>query len=377
MEDKTYMERYSRQLNLKGFGEAAQHKLRNAKVLVIGAGGLGCPALLYLAAAGVGTIGIVDDDVVSLSNLHRQVLFETADIGLPKVDIAASKLKAANPDIKINPYHSRLIKENALEIISQYDLVVDGTDNFSSRYMINDACVLLKKPLVFGAVSQYDGQVGVFNVATETSGATNYRDLFPQLPKEGEVLSCAEAGVLGVLPGIIGTMQAAEAIKLITEIGTPLINKLLTYNILQQHFYEVNLQPSTIGHALLPKTTSLFLKMDYGVITCTNEKVAVEIDADQFKALRDKASVCLIDVREIGERPLITSFKHKQIPMSVFKEQISEIKERDVVLFCQHGIRSLYAAEMLYDRYGDLKNVYSLKGGIVKWYSALELDAAQ
>ena len=377
MDSSLNFERYSRQLSLKGFGAEAQKKLTSAKVLVVGAGGLGCPALQYLVAAGVGTIGIVDDDVVSLSNLHRQVLYTMADIGLPKVHQAAIKLEALNPDVAIISYQSKLGKEAALTTIAQYDVVIDGTDNFASRYMINDACVLLNKPLVYGAVSQYDGQVGIFNVAGETSGATNYRDLFPQPPKDGEVLSCAEAGVLGVLPGIIGTMQAAEAIKLITGIGAPLINKILSYNLLHQQFYMVNVHPSPAGAVLLPKTESEFLEMDYNEATCTNERFAIEIDADKFKALHDKAGVTVIDVREAGEQPLITTFKHRQIPMSVFNERLSEIKEQEVILFCQHGIRSLHAAELLHERHGALKKIYSLKGGIVRWHTELVVKAAQ
>jgi adenylyltransferase/sulfurtransferase len=248
MKENILYERYQRQIILKGFGEEGQQKLLQAKVLVIGAGGLGCPALQYLAAAGVGTIGIVDDDVISLSNLHRQVLYTPDDIDHPKVEVAASKLRQLNPDVNIYPYRIRLEKSNAFEIIRQYDLLIDGTDNFASRYMINDACFLLNKPLIYGAVSQYEGEVAVFSphfLMGSTRGV-NYRDLFPNPPKDGEVLNCAEAGVLGVLPGIIGTMQAAEAIKLITGIGTPLMNKLLTYNVLSQEIYEVSL-PSKSG----------------------------------------------------------------------------------------------------------------------------------
>ena len=350
---------------LQGFGAAAQQQLAAAKVVVIGAGGLGCPALQYLAAAGVGTIGIVDDDVVSLSNLHRQVLYVTADVGLPKAERAASRLKALNSDIVIIPYQVRLQKENAFELICKYDFVIDGTDNFSSRYMINDACVLLRKPLVYGAVSQYEGQVALFNVGDENR-ATNYRDLFPNPPDAGDVPNCAEAGVLGVLPGIIGTMQAAETIKLITGIGTPLANKLLTYNVLHNTVYEVTIRPSTTGAALLPKSETDFLKTDYNNVACINEKDVIEIDANQFHALRNGSDTVAIDVREWGEQPLVTTFHHKQIPMSAFNERMEEIREETVLLFCQHGIRSLYAAELLQDHFGAAKNVYSLKGGLAK-----------
>jgi molybdopterin/thiamine biosynthesis adenylyltransferase len=220
MNSKEKYERYERQILLKEFGVAAQEKLLHAKVLVVGAGGLGCPVLQYLAAAGVGTIGIVDDDVVALNNLHRQVLYNMNDIGLSKAEIAAEKLKALNNEINVVAYNKRFTNKNALEIINAFDVVVDGTDNFSSRYIINDACVLLNKPLIYGAISKFEGQVAVFNVKDEVNKrAINYRDLFPVPPKDDEVLNCADAGVLSVLPGIIGTMQANETIKLIIGIG--------------------------------------------------------------------------------------------------------------------------------------------------------------
>lgn len=375
-------ERYNRQVILKNFGVEAQQKLADAKVLVIGAGGLGCPCLQYLVAAGVGTTGIVDDDVVSLSNLHRQVLYTTDDIGLPKVEIAAAKLRRLNPDVSIVPHPVRLENNNALTIIRQYDWVIDGTDNFASRYMINDACVLLNKPLVYGAVSQYEGQVAVFSphppalaeqALKRSIRGVNYRDLFPIPPKDGEVLNCAEAGVLGVLPGIIGTMQAAEAIKLITGIGTPLINKLLTYNVLTNKMYEVGLNAAAAAKELIPKDEAGFLAMTYSNVCHAKESAVVEIDAEQFNQLRKKPSSIVIDVREKGELPLVTDFEHQSIPMSVFRERVSEITQPVVVLFCQHGIRSLHAAEIVQQMFGASKEVYSLKGGIVKWGAELGL----
>ena len=210
-------ERYQRQILLKEFGIAGQQKLLQAKVLVIGAGGLGCPVLQYLTAAGIGCIGIVDNDVVSLSNLHRQVLYDTNDIGKSKVSVAAEKLRLVNSDTELIEYHIHLDKNNCLGIINEYDIIIDCTDNFASRYMINDACVLKAKPLVYAGVNRFEGQVAVFNVTrNEKVRTANYRDLFPVQPEQNEVLNCSEAGVLGVLPGIIGSMQASEAIKLIT-----------------------------------------------------------------------------------------------------------------------------------------------------------------
>lgn len=363
-------ERYSRQTILKGFGEAGQHKLSLAKVLVIGAGGLGCPALQYLTAAGIGCIGIADADVISLSNLHRQTLYTTSEIGLLKVDIATKKLNAVNPNIKIIKHQLNIDNQNALSIISGYDYVLDGSDNFATRYMVNDACFILNKPLVFGAVAQFQGQLAIFNVADASALKTNYRDIFPNPPKKGEVLNCAEAGVMGVLPGIIGTMQAAEIIKLITGIGQPVINKLLTYNLLNNDIYDINIQPSKSKNNQ-PLTEKEFQQMDYNNFCNLTQKPIIEIDASQFLTLSKMPSAIVIDVREAGELPLISTFKHLQVPMTVFKENIVNIKEQTIILFCQHGIRSIYAGEMIQEIFGDAKEVYSLKGGISRWFNKL------
>ena len=260
----TIDERYSRQLILKDFGEAGQQALHEAKVLMVGAGGLGCSALQYLVAAGVGTIGIVDDDVISLSNLHRQTLYSTGDIGLPKALKAKQKLHLLNPGINITAYNERLTTNNALQIFETYDVIIDGTDNFASRYLINDACVLANKPLVYGAVSQFEGQVAVFNYKKSIEDiAVNYRDLFPNPPEEDSVLNCAEAGVLGVLPGIIGAMQANEAIKLITGIGKPLVNAILTYDALSGQVYTIEMSVNEISKSLVPVDAAAFSKMKY------------------------------------------------------------------------------------------------------------------
>lgn len=371
MKESNSYERYQRQIILKGFGNEGQHKIMQAKVLVIGAGGLGCPALQYLVAAGVGSIGIVDDDVVSLSNLHRQVLYATEDISLLKVDVAAAKLNRLNAGVKIVTHPQKLENTNALHIISAYDLVIDGTDNFASRYLINDACVLLNKPLIYGAVSQYEGQVTVF--ANNIFAGINYRSIFPHPPKNGEVLNCAEAGVLGMLPGIIGTMQAAEALKLITGIGSPLVNKLLTYNMLTHETYTVELTPVTEANESLPKNETQLLAMNYEDACSVMEKSVIEIDGHRLKQLSELPNAIVIDVRERGELPAMKNFVHRQIPMSVFKENISAIDKQTVALFCQHGVRSLYAAELLQQVFGAEKEVYSLKGGIVKWASELGL----
>lgn len=358
-------ERYNRQIILNGFGKAAQLKLSGAKVLVIGAGGLGCPALQYLAAAGLGHIGIVDDDIIALSNLHRQVLFSTADIHQLKVEIAAKKLQEMNPGIEIIPYPLRLEKNNILDILEGYDIVLDGTDNFQSRYLINDACALLGKPLIFAAVSGYEGQLAIFNTRDEKQQCSNYRDLFPIPPEPGEIPNCAEAGVLGVLPGIIGTMAAAETIKLISGIGKPLINKLLHYNLLTNEQYEMSI--NTAHDYTLPKTKTDFLNMEYGY-SHNLAKGYIEIDAPQLVSLQQGVSTLIIDVRERHEVPVLDTGIFNKIPMSEFHTFLkTDIAAENIVLICQHGIRSVAAAEALLEKYGCAKKIYSLKGGIVKW----------
>lgn len=362
---KSY-ERYQRQMLLKEIGEAGQQKLLQSKVLVIGAGGLGCPALQYLAAAGIGTIGIADDDVVSLTNLHRQVLFSTADIGLSKASRATAVLKSLNPDIEIIPYNFRITNQNALDIINEYDLIVDGTDNFSSRYIINDACVLLNKPLVYAAISRFEGQVAIFNYnGDKNEKPVNYRDLFPNPPLDGEVMNCSVAGVLGVLPGIIGSMQANETIKLITGIGQPLINRLLTYNALNNQSYEMCLSASDEAASFIPKDENAFKNFDYDR-ACSADN-SFEIDSNQFNTLLQKNNITVIDVREFDEQPLITEFPHLHIPLKQLSEKKSLLDGDILITFCQSGGRSMQAAKFLFDTFGAIKKVYSLKDGILSW----------
>lgn len=360
-------ERYHRQMILKNFGETGQQKLLQAKVLVVGAGGLGCPTLQYLAAAGVGTIGIVDEDVVSLSNLHRQVLYSVNDIGFSKAERAAEVLSNLNPEIKIIPLSERLTTQNALSILEAFDIIIDGTDNFSSRYMINDACVLLDKPLVYGAISQYEGQVAILNYKkSEADVAVNYRDLFPHPPKENEVLNCAEAGVLGILPGIIGTMQANETIKLITGIGQPLVNRLLTYNAFNNQMYELELSARSETHLLIPQNKEAFGKMDYDWL-CGFGIEQNEIDYSVFDDLLTTGTIDVIDVRDPDEIPAIKEFAYHHIPLNKLQENIQLIKANTVVTICQTGKRSLQAAKQLAAVFGTSKKIYSLRGGIIEW----------
>lgn len=359
-------QRYQRQISLKGFGEAGQEKLHKAKVLVVGAGGLGCPALQYLAGAGVGTLGIVDHDIISLDNLHRQVLYSTDDVGLSKALRAAAILESLNPEIDIVPYNEALTTSNALGILSHYDIILDGTDNFATRYMVNDACVLTGKTLVYGAISRFEGQLAVFNQLSQ-SEKTNYRDLFPDPPSEHEILNCEEAGVIGVLPGIIGTMMAGEAIKLITGIGEALINRLITYNSLNNQFYELQIVPRKETSSLIPLTTEEFIKRDYDWL-CADRSVG-QIDIPFFEHLLNNPNVSFIDVREPYETPIIDEFEHLNIPLASLSGNISNIECESIVLFCQTGKRSLTAARIFSEHFGSSKKIYSLMGGIARWKS--------
>ncbi|MGY4385013.1 molybdopterin/thiamine biosynthesis adenylyltransferase/rhodanese-related sulfurtransferase [Pedobacter sp. UYP24] len=360
-------ERYNRQLILKGFGEEAQERLSNASVLVIGAGGLGCPALQYLAGAGIGHIGIVDNDVVSLSNLHRQILFTTDDIGKLKATTAVERISALNPEIKVTAYPLRLERKNILELISGFDYVLDGTDNFESRYLINDACFLLKKPVVFAAVSGYEGQIAVFHVADGNNAPTNYRDIFPVMPLAGELPNCEENGVLGVLPGIIGTMQAAETIKLIAKIGNPLINRLLNYNLLTQVFYEIKLNPAHDTYAM-PDNESEFMEDKQGVVEGNRIQHFIDIDGDQLLDFLKMESTLVIDVREPHEYPKLNESLFRQVPIALLPELLNEdLQQQNIVFICQHGIRSEAAAEAMKEKYGFHKNIFNLKGGISRW----------
>jgi molybdopterin/thiamine biosynthesis adenylyltransferase len=262
---KEYYQRYQRQLILEGFGAAGQVKLSKARVLVIGAGGLGCPVLQYLAAAGVGHLGIADDDRVDISNLNRQVLYGQEDVGKHKTDVAAERVKALNHLVEVVTYRERWSALLSVRYFGDYDVIVDATDNFASRYVINDGCALMKKPLVFGAVSQFEGQVAVFNVEHDGM-ALSYRDVFPVPPKDSEVMNCMAGGVLGVLPGIIGVMQATEVIKLITGTGEPLVNTLLTYNARSQSIYRMQLAVHPGARTEMPESLEAYQNTDYDTL---------------------------------------------------------------------------------------------------------------
>jgi|688.fasta_scaffold01574_17 adenylyltransferase/sulfurtransferase len=360
--------RYHRQEILKGFGKHGQQLLSAAKVLVIGAGGLGCPVLQYLAAAGVGTLGIADDDVVNLTNLHRQVLFDESDVGQRKAEVAAEKLRSMNTAISIGAYSQRVTPQNVLGLFEGYDVVVDCTDNFPSRFLINDACVHHGLPLVWGAVSEFEGQVAVFN----WRGSGNYRDLFPEMPAAGEVASCAEAGVLGVLPGVIGSMQAIEVIKLITGVGSPLVNQLLTYRALDNQFLILDYEP-------VKGTEEVFGSRSYEPVCWPTDTASngssntaahtdiqgtttpTQLDWEGFEQLTREDGVTLIDVRDLHEEPEIRAFKHIRVPLYELDELLAEISHGKIIFVCQTGMRSMQASLLAADKG---LQVFSLKGGI-------------
>ena len=367
MQNKNSYNRYQRQIILKELGNDGQQKLFKAKVLVVGAGGLGCPALQYLAAAGVGTIGVVDFDIVELSNLQRQTLYNIDDIGKYKAITAIQKLQAFNPEINFIPHCLKLTNTNALSIIANYDIVLDGTDNFATRYLINDACAILNNPLIYGAILRFEGQVGVFNcLDKEKNLQTNYRDLFPEPPNPSEVLSCNEAGVLGVLPGIIGTLQATEVLKIITEIGKPLYNKILSYNVLNNFFYEFDVSINKNNQSIIPQTKTEFENFNYDWF-CGIKKQPNEISINDFETLRVNENITIIDVREYDEMPVVVEFEHIQIPLSLFENKISnQTLTNKIVVFCQSGKRSLQALKIIQEKSPAIQ-VFSLQGGIEAW----------
>jgi sulfur-carrier protein adenylyltransferase/sulfurtransferase len=342
---KEELSRYNRQMILPELGLAGQEKLKAAKVLVIGAGGLGCPILQYLTAAGVGTIGIVDDDVVELSNLHRQILYNHTDIGQPKAKIAAAKLNLLNPHVHFTSYHERFRTGNAVTICQDYDLVIDCSDNFSTRYLVNDTCVTLGKTLLFGSILQFEGQVAIFN----HEGGPNYRDLYPAPPTEN--INCVEGGVIGILPGIIGLYMANEALKLICGIGETLSGKLMTINALNNTVLVFKIATEKPADTAKPAATK-------------TDKVIPEIDKTTLNNwLETNAdNVFLIDVRE--------SYEHEDdnigginLPLYELTESISAIpKHKKVVCYCQTGQRSKMAVQLLAGVYEG--EVYSLKEGI-------------
>jgi len=364
--DKIHRTRYARHLSIPEIGPTGQQKLLDAKVLVVGAGGLGSPVLQYLAAAGVGTLGILDFDRVDESNLQRQVLFGMSDLGRLKAEAAADRLCNLNPDIEICAINQRLTSENALTLFEPYDLVIDGSDNFPTRYLVNDTCVLLGKPFVYGAIFRFEGQVAFFNAALAgEKRSSTYRDLFPEPPDPGSVPSCAEAGVLGVLPGIVGSFQANEAIKWITGIGDLLVNKMLHFDA---KTYAVHIIQLPVGNA--PRITEL---MDYEAFCQSKIHMEIrEITVQQLAKMQQEGEdYQLIDVREPYETE-ISTLDGLLIPPAQIESRKDEIQEEGtVVLHCRSGKRSANAIAYLQQKFG-YQNLYNLKGGILAW--ADEID---
>mgnify|MGYP000111693971 CR=1 FL=1 len=345
-------QQYDRHLILNEIGPEGQQKLKSAKVLMIGAGGLGCPVLQYLAAAGVGTIGIIDHDRIDISNLQRQVLYNHEDVGQYKAKVAAQKLSELNPFITFQTYTERLTTVNAVNLFKSYDIIVDGTDNFPTRYLINDAAVLAQKPVVFGSVYKFEGQVSVFNF---NDGPT-YRCVFPTPPKAGEVPNCSQIGVLGVLPGIIGSFQANEVIKMICGIGTPLSGKLLTYNTLQMQQMILNVE----------KDESLNitqLEEDYS-LKCEVPEAFKFISLKEFKALEN--DLHLLDVRSEQEREA-HHIGGQHIPFVELDWRLDEIpKDASILVYCNQGVTSQQAI-MLLQKHALKNQFYSLEGGLEKY----------
>ena len=358
------MNRYSRQIMLEDFGLQGQEKLLNAKVLVIGVGGLGCPVLLYLAIAGVGTLGMADHDKVAMSNLHRQILFDVNDVGQSKVLIAERTLKNKNPDIHILTYDLFVNENNVEELISGYDIVVDATDNFAARYLLSDACSLLNIPLVYGAISGYEGQAGILCYSVDGVAAC-YRDIYPVPPAAGEVNSCNESGVLGVLPGLIGMIQANEVIKLITKTGTSLLNKIFMIDIADYRSHEFEISPGF--HSDQPRSFEEISTFDYRLFCHQCESSSKEISVDDFNKVLTDQDWTIIDVRDRHEIMDSEKLSALNIPLGMLKSALNEqILSNQLVLVCSSGVRSLKGVKIVNEFFPD-KKVISLKGGLNAW----------
>ena len=368
--------RYGRHLLLPEVAIDGQRRLKAARVLIVGAGGLGSPAALYLAAAGVGTIGLVDFDIVEVTNLQRQLLHGTSDVGRSKLDSARDRLADVNPHVKLELHATRLTSANALTILREYDVVLDGTDNFATRYLVNDACVLLRKPNVYGSIFRFDGQASVF----ATDDGPCYRCLYPEPPPPGLVPSCAEGGVLGVLPGLVGTVQATEAIKLLLGIGRPLIGRLLLVDALDSVFRSVKVRRDPACPAC--GTRELQALVDYDQF-CSATGADAGLDAIPQIEPRELAirrasgeSIQLIDVREPHEWEIGRIEGARLIPLHRLKGALPEIDpSTPVAVYCKGGTRSALAARDLID--AGVRTVWSVSGGILRWSREVDADVPQ
>lgn len=357
--------RYSRHLILPEFGARGQKALKAAKVLVVGAGGLGSPAAMYLAAAGVGTLGLVDFDVVDVSNLQRQILHGTPDVGRSKLDSARDRLAALNPLVALRLHPERLTRDNALALFAQYDVVLDGTDTYATRYLINDACVLTGKPNVSASVFRFEGQLSIFGAP----GGPCYRCLYPEPPPAGLVPSCGEGGVLGVIPGVVGTLQATEAIKLLCGLGEPLVGRLLVFDALDMAFRTLKVRKSP-DCALCGPSPSIRALQDYEAFCGTRAPPPGTVSDVTPQWLFDKLErgdvVHLVDVREPGEREINSLEGALPIPVADLKRRYTELPtDADVVVYCKVGERSARAVEFL--QQVGFTRVFNLAGGIEAW----------
>lgn len=365
-------QRYQKHLNLPEIGAAGQLRLKNTRVLVVGAGGLGCPVLLYLTAAGVGTIGVIDPDVVDLSNLQRQVLYTTDEVGKPKAKIAVNHLNRLNPDITFDTYTMALDGSNARGIIESYDIIVDCTDNFKVRYLVNDVCVTLGKPFVYGAIHRFEGQVAVLNadLGNGQRGPT-YRCLFPEYPNDIEIPNCNDTGVLGVLPGVIGTYQANEVIKLITGIGQSLTEHLLMVDLLTMNQQRIKTKRRADADELARQGLSNTNRP--APVASGPLKMSVQELADRLALGED---IFLLDVRERPEYDLCHLEGSVLIPVGMIPNNRKRIPtDKPVVVYCHHGIRSANVINYLYAQ-GGLTNLYNLDGGINAWARDIEPEMA-
>jgi molybdopterin/thiamine biosynthesis adenylyltransferase/rhodanese-related sulfurtransferase len=370
-------ERYRRHLSLPELGVEGQLALLRARVLLVGAGGLGCPLAQYLAAAGVGHLGLVDFDVVDTSNLQRQVLYATADVGRPKVEVARERIQALNPDVAVELHPLQLDSANAMEILGAYDVVVDGTDNFPTRYLTNDACVLLGKPNVHGSVFRFDGQATVF----DARHGPCYRCLYPEPPPPGAVPSCAEGGVLGILPGLVAMIQATETLKLVTGVGEPLYGRLLRYDALRMEFEEFRLKKDADCPVcgVQPTITELIDYEGFCGVPAVEEAALKEVSAAEVDAARSGGEeFLLLDVRDPGEWEIARIEGAQLIPLGALEARLEEIadwRERRVVVHCHHGPRSTRACEIL-GAHG-FRDVANLVGGIDAWSLTVDPEVAR
>lgn len=360
--------RYSRHLTLDEVGIDGQTRLKQARVLCVGAGGLGSPAALYLAAAGVGTLGLVDFDDVDVTNLHRQVLYTTADVGRPKLEAAAERLQAMNPGLALELHRTTLDASNALDLISEYDVVLDGTDNFTARYLVNDACVLAKRPNAYGSIFRFEGQASVF----ATANGPCYRCLHPEPPPPGLVPSCAEAGVLGVLPGIIGTIQATEAIKLVLGVGEPLIGRFLIYDALRMRFREIKLSRDPACAACGDRPTIHHLTAYEGYCSTADPRTHMDISVKELKERMDRGDApTLIDVREPSESAICRIPGAILIPQAQLPQQLAAFdKNQEIVVHCKSGGRSGRAVQYMTQQ--GFTNARNLTGGVLAWIDQVD-----